>query len=557
MNPTHRSGLTRRNVIKGGTAIAGTSLAFPHARNAFAQATPDASPAASPVASPAGGEDVIVSSVEGVPNAYLRYPEPFKSVDGVPGKGGTIRMMTLSYSPPPTPKGENEYWKQLEERLGVTWEATLVPIEGYNERISTTFAGGDLPDLMFLLPSSTRPIIYDTINEGAFLDLTDIVESDRIQDYPNLAAIEPYQWDATRFNGRIWGVPKPVLRNNDPTYYRKDWADKLGNGLGNAQEVRDFLVGVSSDDPDENGNPRDTFGLAPYGGTWDSFTINQIFAVPYGWRDNGDGTLTSSLETDEYRAALEFAAQLYQDGAYHPDSAGIDVTAAVELMRSGRTGMATNGFAAVFGPTGFRSTILEAVPDAQLEAIVMPGVDGGKGVTYRTTGIFGYTAIPATAGEDEERLDEILSVLDYLYAPFGSEESTFLRYGLPDVHSTQLEDGGWEVNDQGGADKSALVYPFLSENYFYYPGMPDEAIAAQKHNEEMAKVAIGNPVASLYSPTNGESGSAVSQYVTDEYSNVVTGRSSIDDWDAVIEEWRSRGGDTIRAEYEEALQANQ
>jgi putative aldouronate transport system substrate-binding protein len=516
-----------------------------------AQATP-ATPGATP-ATPVGSAGPIVSAIEGVPNAYTQYPEPFASVDAPPGSGSTIRIMTLSYSPPPTAKEDNRYWQELEGRLNVTYDAEVVPIANYDERITTLFAGRDLPDLNFLLPSPARPVIYDAFNQGAFHDLTDFVESGQIQDFPNLAAIPAYLWEACRVNGRIWGFPKAVLRSNDPTYLRQDWLDAFGTPtLDSPDAVREFLTSSATADPDGNGSA-DTYGLAPYGGGWDSFILNQMFEVPYGWHLNEDGTLINQVETEQYRQALEFARTLFEAGAYHPDAATLTVPQAVDLMIVGRTGMASNGFAAVFGPTGFRSTIKEQVPAARLEPLILPAPDGTEAVTYAGPGYFGFTSIAASAAQDEARLNELYAVLNYMFAPFGSEEETFLRYGLPRVHSDAAEGGGFTLTDQGSADRSALVYPFLSENFFFYPGMPEEAVFAQKFNERMASVAIRNPVQNLFSETQGREGAALGQFVSDSYTSFVTGRESLDGFDAFVQEWRSRAGDTIRTEYEEAL----
>ncbi len=542
--------ITRRAVVKAGAATAAASaIAGSALRSSLAQ---DASPAATPQV-PAGA---IVSDVEGVPVAYTQYPEPFASTDGVPGNGDTVTMLTLSYSPPPTPKDDNAYWQQLEERLGVTYDADVTPISGYGEKIATVFAGGDLPDLFYLLPGPSRPVIYEAIDQGAFFDMTDFIESGGLQDYPNLAAFPDYLWDAVRINGRIWGVPKPVLRNNDPTFYRKDFADTLGVELTDGESVKTFLSGVSNEDPDGNGQD-DTFGLAPFGGDWNSFMLNQMFRVPYGWRLNDDGTLTNAIETDEYKQALSYARELYDAGAYHPDSANLTVEQSVDLMKGGRTGMSQNGFAAVFGATGFLHTVEEVVPEAVVEPVVLPAYDGGEGITYRTPGFFGFTAISAKAAQDEEKLKELLSVLNYLFAPFGSEEFTFLNYGEIGVHSDEAEGGGYQLNEKGRADRSALVYPFLSENYFFYPGLEGEAERAQKFNEEMAKVAVANPTAGIYSPAAAENGATLNQLVADKYTEVVTGRADLDSWDQLIEDWRSQGGDDIRAEYEEAIKAAQ
>lgn len=541
------SALNRRDFTRRSVAVASAAVA------AGLGAGHGAGGQGTPAATPVGSSGPIVSSIEGVPNAYTQYPEPYASVASSPGSGSTVRMMTLSYSPPPVAKEDNRYWQELETRLNVTYEADLVPIANYDERLATLFAGRDLPDLLFLLPGATRPMIYDGFNQGAFFDLTDFVESGQVLDYPNLAAIPAYLWDAVRVNGRIWGFPKAVLRNNDPTYLRRDWLDGFGmSELASPDDVLTFLTSSASSDPDGNGSA-DTWGLAPYGGGWDAFILNQMHEVPYGWRLNDDGTLVNQIETEEYRQALEFARSVFEAGAYHPDSATLTVQQAVDLMLAGRTGMASNGFAALFGR--FRTGIKEQVPTATLEPLILPAPDGGEAVTYAGPGYFGFTAIAASAAQDEARLNELYGVLDYLFAPFGSEEETFLRYGLPGVHSEEVEGGGFALTDQGTAERSALVYPFLSENFFFYPGQPGEAETAQKFNERMASVAITNPVQSVFSDAQGQNGAALGQFVSDSYTEFVTGRQPMDAFDGFVQEWRSRAGDQIRSEYEAALQA--
>jgi putative aldouronate transport system substrate-binding protein len=43
--------------------------------------------------------------------------------------------------------------------------------------------------------------------------------------------------------------------------------------------------------------------------------------------------------------------------------------------------------------------------------------------------------------------------------------------------------------------------------------------------------------------------------ITDKYSEIVTGRAELSEWDNVIADWKSRGGDDMRQEYEDAIRA--
>jgi putative aldouronate transport system substrate-binding protein len=471
----------------------------------------------------------------------------------VPGSGGTVTMLTISYSPPPTDKDKNTFWQELEKRLGVQWEPTLVPASSSGATVSALIAGGDLPDLFFLLVSNSAPVIAQSMSQGAFTDLTPYLTGDAIGDYPNLAKYPSYLWENVKFEGKIFGVPKPVLRSNDTQFYRTDWAQKLGmEAVATTDEVSKLLVAMSKDDPDGNGSG-DTWGVAASSGSWNMFTWNQMFAVPYSWRLNDDGTLTNQIETEEYRASLSFARDLYANGAFHPDSAGMDYDTAKSTFISGHVGLYGDGFAAFFGENSLQVQAKKLNPDAAFAPLVSASANGVPGVTYAGPGYFGSMGIPASV-TDEGRVRELLRIMDYLCAPFGSEESNFLRYGLTEHHDVQ-PDGSFVRNDKGAADMSALVYPFLSENFFFYPGLEGEAASAQALNEQMATIAITNPTAGLISATNIEKAGELNQLGTDRVTAIVTGRADLGTLDDYINEWKQGGGDAIRQEFEQAIAA--
>src|SRR5688500_6997524 len=91
--------LSRRDALKitGGAALA---AALP-----FGAAAQDATPAAT--------DGMFPSPIEGVPNAYYKYPTPFQTVTQTPGSGGTVKLAHLS-DVRIKPRDENQYWKELE-----------------------------------------------------------------------------------------------------------------------------------------------------------------------------------------------------------------------------------------------------------------------------------------------------------------------------------------------------------------------------------------------------------------------------------------------------------
>lgn len=552
-------GVSRRTVLAsaaGGAALAGTAFAVSGA--AARQASPAASPAASPGATPKAGQDIYPSGVEGVPDAYLRAPEPFTSYDGVPGTGGTVRAFLIGYNPPPPPRDQNKYWQELERRLGVRWEPIITPQPDYGTRSATLIASGDIPELFTINPGQNAAQQYQAMAQGAFLDLTPYVTGDALQKYKNLAAFPAYMWENVKFQGKIFGVPKPLWRNGNLPFYRSDWAESLGlTTPASPQEVNDMLVGFTNGDPNGNGN-KDTWGMGRFNSgwlTWDNILASYMFNVPNGWRLNDDGTLTNAVETEEFAAAIEFLTQLYSNGAYHPDAAAMTFADAQNNFIAGSTGLHYEGFLSFYGQGSVTFRAQEQNPAGRTTPLIPPSVNGGPGTVYNETGFFGYTGIPSSLDGNEERIGELLRILDYLASPFGSEEANFLSAGIEGVHhKLDPETGARLTNDLLRTEKGDIASAMGGQAVYFYPETPELALEVQKIALQAVEVGIDNPVLTLYSETNVREGATLDQFGQDSITGIVTGRESLSSLAGAVEEWKGRGGDDIRNEFQEALQ---
>jgi putative aldouronate transport system substrate-binding protein len=555
--------IDRRSVLRGaavvgaGVAAAAALARTGHAQDATsAQTPPDATPlAATPTAGP-GGSQIVTSTVEGVPDVYLTSPQPFTSYEGVPGSGGSVRVFMISYSPPPPARDQNQYWQELEKRLGVTWEIDLTPQPSYGEKSATYFAGGDLPDLFYLNPEQNAPQQYQAMAQGAFLDLEPYVTGDALQQFKNLATFPQYAWDNARFQGTLYGVPKVQPKIGNLGFYRSDWARKFGVTPNDPESLRSFLTQCTTGDPDGNGNP-DTWGSGRFENgwrAWDNASMSQMFRVPFNWRRNDDGTLTYMIETDEYRQFLQYQAELYAAGAFHPDAAGMTFSDAQNAFIAGETGFHYEGFPSFYGTGSVTDRMQQANAGGTDTYITPVGSDGQPGIVYNGVGHFGYVGIPASLSGNDDRINELLRILDYLAAPFGSEEFTFLNNGIEGVHSDRNAGGNLILNDRGRSEKSDLPSPMNGLPVFFYPEDPTIGLAIQQGGYASVGLGIDDPTLGLYSAANIENGPALTQLGTDTVTAIITGRQGIDSLDAAIEEWKSRGGDQIRQDFQEALQ---
>jgi putative aldouronate transport system substrate-binding protein len=543
--------LTRRTAVTGSAGLIAVTAASP--RIVFAQ---DASPIASPSASPVSGETFVPSGVEGVPDVYLKYPEPKKTYDGVPGKGGTVKAFTISYSPPPTPRDDNLYWQELEKRLGVTWEIDMTPQPNYGEKSAAYLAGGDLPDLFYINPGQNASQQYQALAQGAFLDLTPYVTGDALQQFQNLSQFPAFMWENLKFQGKIFGVPNPSGRAAGQPHYRVDWAEKLGESPETWDGLRAMLAAFTNGDPDGNGS-QDTWGQGRFNSgwwAWDNRITQQAVRAPNNWRLNDDGTLVNVIETDEYRQAIELQIQMFQDGAYHPDAASMTFDDSKNTFIAGGTGLHYEGTTSFYGRGTTGGQLAEAHPGAKITNVPIVAVDGGPGVTHNGPGYFGYVGIPADRGGDEERVLELLRILDYLASPFGSEEQLFLDNGIEGTHWEYNEVGAPVRNDKGQQDISDLTYLMGSQNVLFYADDPQLGLEVQRVLKDSVAVGIEDPTLVLFSQTNVDQGPVLSQLGMDSITPIVTGREPFESLDAAIQAWRDQGGEQIRQEYQEALQ---
>jgi putative aldouronate transport system substrate-binding protein len=76
----------------------------------------------------------------------------------------------------------------------------------------------------------------------------------------------------------------------------------------------------------------------------------------------------------------------------------------------------------------------------------------------------------------------------------------------------------------------------------------------QDGEKAMLAAGVEDPTIGLYSRTDVSQGPVVNQGFIDGVADIVVGRRPLSDFDQLVKDWASKGGDTIRAEYQDALQ---
>jgi putative aldouronate transport system substrate-binding protein len=204
-------------------------------------------------------------------------------------------------------EGQDELAAKYQELTGIELEIIQPEHNTYYEKMSVTFASGDVPDVVEI--SEQNYVKY--ASQGALADITELVENSEV-----FASVEESYLDAIKVNGKLHGTP---LQNGGGviTMLRKDWLDKLGLEVPTTyDEYIDVLKAFKTEDPDENGKD-DTIPLTAVLTAEDK--LQTMYLTDFLWGSNPDFTLVDGewidgFAQDNYKEALERMAAAYEEG---------------------------------------------------------------------------------------------------------------------------------------------------------------------------------------------------------------------------------------------------
>ncbi|HEY0580806.1 MAG TPA: extracellular solute-binding protein, partial [Chloroflexota bacterium] len=481
--------LTRRQLLE--RAAFGVSLSLVAA--ACAPAAPSPTTAARPSSTTATSSAALPASVpnpskpkaefpartEQYEDGYVNYPaNPFKAVPQPPGSGSTVNALTIGLFPPPTPFDQNPAWQAVNKALNANVQFSIVPQSEYPAKLGVTMAGGDLPDLIFFWGNAPATAITSSAGLPQFLqsqaaDLTPYLGGDAIKDYPHLAAFPTFAWrnSGSVYNGRVQMVPKPsylpgfvFLKN--ATHWDKD----IGKDVQpkNADDFRRMLKALTHPQEGRWGigsDPVDAFGVV---------YLSAFFGAPNNWRLASDGKLVKNFETAEFKEAVGFVHDLWSDGVFHPNTAQYtsNVVARGEFA-AGKWAVWHDAFnvgwsdawrRARTGPASFEVHLINP----------FPAHDGGKPAQFMGSGTLGATALKKGS---PERVQELLRILNYLAAPFGSQEDLLLSFGVEGTDYSLDTRGNPVLTERGNPDANYVPWKYVTQRppVLYQPDIPEFA----------------------------------------------------------------------------------
>jgi putative aldouronate transport system substrate-binding protein len=481
------------------------------------------------IPSVAGGPDMLTDP------GFLSYPaDPVATVSGKPGKGGSYTAVTPLWGTVPT--ADNSFYQAMNAALGVT--LTMKPADGnnYNTIVPTMTAARKLPDWI-QLPSWWNPNFNVGELAGTQLaDLTPYLAGDKIKKYPNLAAIPTAAWRAGAWGDKLYGIPSfsSGFSIIGALFYRRDILESRGISADQVRSADDLMnLGKELTDAKRN--------VWAFGDVWTY--LFPSWNVPLKWTVQ-DGKLVHKYELPQFLDALQWHYQLATSGYLHPDAIAGNTSGNTRFY-AGQVLIEGDGAGAwTLGDHQSGTAANPAYRRGAFNALAADGKSTPRFWADASARALSYL----NAGLKPEQIEELLSVANYLAAPYGTAEYTMVNFGVEGQHYTR-QNGVPIATDEGKKDVQAQTYPFLASPPAAITNPGGEVVTKDYTAWQAANVkALAKPVfwsMNISMPQWAATADAA-QAVEDTIKDCYHGKKKVSDVQAAIAAWKSGGGDRFK-----------
>lgn len=329
-----------------------------------------------------------------------------------------------------TMKNSVYYTRMKEEtNISIDWEWFAAnTADDSQQKKSVAIASGDIPDFMIVNSSQL-----------SLLAKSDMINRDIGQIFEKYASDELMEWttgegdaalESASDKGQIIAIPlvDSSIDMAPMMWIRRDWIEKLNLEMPKTMdELYDVMVAFRDQDPDGNG-AKDTIGMVFHNnfltaGIGDAVGLfNGFGAYPTAWIDDGNGGLTYGSVTEENKAALEYLANMYQEGLIEQDFSSNDETKASEATASGRAGIQ---YGLMWNANWPLNATVQNDAEADWVTIPMPSATGEETKPQIALRVTGYVVVNKNCKHPEA----VVRMLNYWvdkYAYSGEEYNDFL-----------------------------------------------------------------------------------------------------------------------------------
>lgn len=486
-------------------------------------------------------------------------PESGASAENTGGEPVEIRIFS-QYEAESEPDVSRFIVSEMEKDLNIKLVRDEVPASGYSERLQLAMSDGDYPDA-FIFNSHSDPLLLSAVEDGLIIPINSYLEAG---DYPYL---EEYTyegaWEAAKVlnDDNIYLIPRCTVSRADGLAVREDWLEKIGfefssdNNSVTKDELLQIMEAFTTQDPDGDGSDN-SYGIIMETDT--TGNINPQFSGAFdclGWQES-DGEFAYmdpayEIGNENYKELLAYNQQIYRYA--HPDSIVTSGDNKLPLFYSGQSG----SIGCFAGHVADRENGLkEVTPDGSLTYI--SGVTNDDGALQGPTeypGIWGGLAITTEC----EHPEKVLEIMNWLLSDQGWE---YALWGQPGVTYEKNEDGSCHIINPEAYQEAKLSCWATTvarrkedTDFFVDLSLPEEELAEVRGWLDTAVGAV------VFTQNNGKLPEISTDTAFVEAENkrketvtkIIMGAMNVDEYDAVLEEWYAKGGQTYVEQMNEII----
>ena len=326
---------------------------------------------------------------------------------------------------------DNEFYQEMERRTGVHLEMEMVSSADYQTNFNLMIASGTLADLIYVGASYYAEGVDAAIDDGYFLDLTDLVD-EYMPNYQKVRTSDiQYELLSTTDSGRLGAVYELRQSKQGPwlgLWIRQDWLDDLG--LDTPVTFDDYHEVLTAFKNEKGATAPLILNFSGSDGEFG--TMSGGLNVLNSWQLDETGKVNFGPYMDAWKEYVTIMNQWYNEGLIDPDFMATDErTADMAKVVTGASGL----FAALYTmPSVYEAASEDS--NMNLAPVNPPVKNEGDEIHIRLRDSYtsGNTAISA----DCENPEVAMRWLDYL---FTEEGALLANYGI--------EGDTFEFNEEG------------------------------------------------------------------------------------------------------------
>lgn len=244
-----------------------------------------------------------------------------------------LKVLTVTPHPEVDPS-QVVIQQEIEQETGIKIEWTIVPQTAWSEKKGLTLAQTELPDIMLGDAMFTDTDLLNMVEAGQVIAIDDLIA--KAPNFQKILANQPGLEDALKNeDGHIYGIPqyrgtgadRGTMSTNRVTYINQKWLDELGMEMPKTTEELKVVLRAFKDN-DLNGNgiqdeiPLSTYVDNEYFDDW----FGAFGLVPSANENSyknisvKDGKVVYSAVEPEYKAAVEYFHELWDEGLVDPET---------------------------------------------------------------------------------------------------------------------------------------------------------------------------------------------------------------------------------------------